>query len=162
MKHITFIRHAKSNHVMGLRDHDRPLNERGLMDAPLMAERLNAEQFAPDIMYSSTALRALNTAQLIRDGIRSDIPLIEDALLYHAFIHDYTRFIHELDDAHSHIAIVGHNPTITMMVNLLSKENVTDSMPTCCVVTITFAETDSWQSISPHTGIVNRYMVPVQ
>jgi len=93
MKQITFIRHAKSNHVMGLRDHDRPLNERGLTDAPLMAERLKTEQFSPDIMYSSTALRALNTAQLIRDGIKPDTPLIEDALLYHAFIHDYTRFI---------------------------------------------------------------------
>ncbi|GDX63588.1 MAG: SixA phosphatase family protein [Ignavibacteria bacterium] len=162
MKQITFIRHAKSNHVMGLRDHDRPLNERGLTDAPLMAERLKTEQFSPDIMYSSTALRALNTAQLIRDGIKPDTPLIEDALLYHAFIHDYTRFIHELDDTNSHIAIVGHNPTITMMVNLLSKENVTDSMPTCCVVTITFAEADSWQLISPHTGIVNRFMVPVE
>jgi phosphohistidine phosphatase len=147
---------------MGLRDHDRPLNERGLTDAPLMAERLKTEQFSPDIMYSSTALRALNTAQLIRDGIKPDTPLIEDALLYHAFIHDYTRFIHELDDTNSHIAIVGHNPTITMMVNLLSKENVTDSMPTCCVVTITFAEADSWQLISPHTGIVNRFMVPVE
>jgi len=162
MKQITFIRHAKSNHVMGLRDHDRPLNERGLTDAPLMAERLKTEQFSPDIMYSSTALRALNTAQLIRDGIKPDTPLIEDALLYHAFIHDYTRFIHELDDTNSHIAIVGHNPTITMMVNLLSKENVTDSMPTCCVVTITFAEAGSWQLISPHTGIVNRFMVPVE
>ncbi len=162
MKQITFIRHAKSNHVMGLCDHDRPLNERGLMDAPLMAARLNEQQLKPDIMYSSTALRALNTAELIRDGIGPNITLIEVPLLYHAFIHDYTRFIHELNDAHSHIAIIGHNPTITMMVNLLSKENVTDSMPTCCLITITFADTKSWQSISPHTGNVNRYMVPGQ
>lgn len=162
MKQITFIRHAKSNHVMGLRDHDRPLNERGLMDAPLMASTLNADHFAPDIIYSSTALRALKTAELIKDGIGPNIPLIDDAILYHAFIHDYTRFIHELKDEHTHVAIVGHNPTITMMVNLLSKENVTDSMPTCCVVTITFADSNSWQSISPHTGIVNRYLVPGQ
>lgn len=160
MKQITFIRHAKSNHIMGLRDHDRPLNERGLIDAPKMAEQLKNEEFHPDIFFASTALRAQTTAQLIRDGIDGEIPLEELSLLYHAFINDYTAFIHQVDNVFEHIVIVGHNPTITMMVNLLSKDNVTDSMPTCCVVSLTFADVDAWRSISPHSGIVTRFAFP--
>ena len=160
MKQITFIRHAKSNHIMGLRDHDRPLNDRGLIDAPLMSERLKAEFFKPDIFFSSTALRALTTAELIRNGIDPLIPLEEHTLLYHAFINDYTAFIHQVDNVFEHIVIVGHNPTITMMVNLLSKDNVTDSMPTCCVVSLTFADVDAWRSISPHSGIMTRFAFP--
>lgn len=162
MKHITFIRHAKSNHVMGLRDHDRPLNDRGFADAPAMAERLKTEGFSPDIFHTSTALRALTTATLIRDCINPMIEVSEHSLLYHAFIHEYTSFIHGLTDHHDHIVIVGHNPTISMIVNLLAKENVIDSMPTCCIITLTFSECTSWTSISPHTGIVSRFIQPSQ
>lgn len=162
MKQITFIRHAKSNHIMGLRDHDRPLNDRGLIDSPLMSERLKAEFFKPDIFFSSTALRALTTAELIRNGIDPLIPLEEHALLYHAFINDYTSFIHQVDDSLSHIVIVGHNPTITLMVNLLARDNVTESMPTCCIVSLAFENCDSWNAISPHMGTIVRYAFPGQ
>lgn len=162
MKQITFIRHAKSNHIMGLRDHDRPLNEQGLSDAPEMAARLKSEGFSPDVFFTSTALRALTTAELIRSGIHSDIPLMEKPILYHAFINDYTQFIHEINDDYHHMAIIGHNPTISMMVNLLAKDHVIDSMPTCCVITLAFENADSWKLISPHTAIVQRYLHPGQ
>jgi phosphohistidine phosphatase len=162
MKQITFIRHAKSNHIMGLRDHDRPLNDRGLMDAPLMAQQLKGEGFHPDIFFSSTALRALSTAKLIRNGIDPQIPLEEHALLYHAFINDYTAFIHQVDDIYNHIVIVGHNPTISMMVNLLARDKVTESMPTCCVVSLVFEDEQSWNQLSPHSGTITRNVSPGQ
>ena len=77
MKHITFIRHAKSNHIMGLRDHDRPLNDRGLHDAPTLAKSLKSDNFHPDVFFTSTALRAQTTAELIRNEIDPQIPLEE-------------------------------------------------------------------------------------
>jgi phosphohistidine phosphatase len=138
---------------MGLRDHDRPLSDRGLDDAPTMAERLQSEGFHPDIFFTSTALRAKTTAELIRNGIDPQIPLEEHALLYHAFINDYT---------YEHIVIVGHNPTITLMVNLLARDNVTESMPTCSIVSLTFENVHSWNAISPHTGIITRHAFPGQ
>jgi len=162
MKHITFIRHAKSNHIMGLRDHDRPLNDRGLEDAPTMAEKLKSEGFHPDVFFSSTALRAQTTAELIRNGIDPQIPLEEHSLLYHAFINDYTAFIHQVKDSYEHIVIVGHNPTITLMVNLLARDNVTESMPTCSIVSLTFEDCSSWNAISPHTGMITRNAFPGQ
>jgi phosphohistidine phosphatase len=162
MKQITFIRHAKSNHIMGLRDHDRPLNDRGFIDAPSMAKRLRAEDFHPDVFFTSTALRAQTTAELIRNGIDIEIPLEEHALLYHAFINDYTAFIHQVEDSHQHIVIVGHNPTITLMVNLLARDNVTESMPTCCIVSLAFEDCTSWNAISPHSGTITRHAFPGQ
>jgi len=58
--------------------------------------------------------------------------------------------------------IVGHNPTITLMVNLLARDNVTESLPTCSVVSLTFEECSSWNAISPHTGLITRNAFPGQ
>jgi phosphohistidine phosphatase len=63
MKKLTLIRHAKSSWIdYGLRDHDRPLAERGIRDAPFMAQLLASRAWLPDALVSSTALRARTTA----------------------------------------------------------------------------------------------------
>ena len=66
MKSLTIVRHAKSSWGdPSLDDHDRPLNGRGQRVAPLMGEVLAMRMKAPDIILSSTALRARNTAGII-------------------------------------------------------------------------------------------------
>ena len=63
MKNIILIRHAKSSWDSPLfKDFDRPLNERGLHDAPIMAKRLLEHKISLDAILSSTALRAKTTA----------------------------------------------------------------------------------------------------
>ena len=65
MKNLILIRHAKSSWDNPWQDdHDRPLAERGLRDAPRMAKRLKQKGIFPDIMLSSTALRAIETAKI--------------------------------------------------------------------------------------------------
>ena len=67
MKTLLLMRHAKSSwDNPGLRDFDRPLNERGLKAAPLMGRYLRAQGIAPDLIVSSPAQRAQQTVNWSR------------------------------------------------------------------------------------------------
>ena len=70
MKTIFLIRHAKSSWDNQLiKDHQRPLNKRGLSDAPIMGERLKKEYPPPEKIISSSAQRAKETAEIIKSII---------------------------------------------------------------------------------------------
>ena len=67
MTTLVLVRHAKSDWGSpSLDDNDRPLNARGMRDAPAQARRLAAALEASDVrldvLLSSTALRARTTA----------------------------------------------------------------------------------------------------
>ena len=71
VKTLDLVRHAKSSwDDPTLADHDRPLNDRGRHDAPMMGRRLHERGFAPDVILSSTAARAQATADGDRGGAR--------------------------------------------------------------------------------------------
>ena len=54
-KELLLVRHAKSSwDDPYLDDHDRPLNERGLRNAPEMGKRLQGWSIRPDVWISST------------------------------------------------------------------------------------------------------------
>ncbi len=70
MKKLYLIRHAKSSwDYPGLNDHERPLNKRGERDAPFMAKILKEKKVKPDLILSSTAVRALEFAKKIADEL---------------------------------------------------------------------------------------------
>ena len=64
MKHLLLVRHAKSSwDNFSVKDFDRPLNERGKKDAPVMAKRLLKKDIMIDAFISSPAKRARKTAE---------------------------------------------------------------------------------------------------
>jgi phosphohistidine phosphatase len=72
MKSVLILRHAKSSWKHPeLSDHDRPLNKRGKRDAPIMGRLLKKEDLVPDIIMTSTAIRARSTAEplAIKEGL---------------------------------------------------------------------------------------------
>ena len=78
MKTLVLARHAKSSwDEPDLEDHDRPLNERGEHDAPRMAKRLAGTGVRPEVILSSTALRALTTAEIFGEVLDLDVELDE-------------------------------------------------------------------------------------
>ena len=82
-----------------LDDHDRPLNERGLRNAPEMGKRMQDWGIRPDVWISSTAVRAITTAEIIANqlGFPNDqIKQTKD--LYHASATELQEFISGLDD----------------------------------------------------------------
>ena len=69
MKTLLVLRHAKSSwNDSALKDHERPLNDRGKRDAPRMGQLLNDHKLTPDLIISSTAKRARKTAKKVADS----------------------------------------------------------------------------------------------
>ena len=83
MKTILLLRHAKSSWKdAGLSDHARPLNKRGLRDAPRMGRLIAEQRLKPELILSSSAVRAMRTAQAVADAINDATPLVEEDELY--------------------------------------------------------------------------------
>ena len=100
MKTLLLMRHAKSSwDDASLDDFDRPLNDRGRAAAPFMGGLLRRENLVPDIVVSSPARRARETAGLVKDaaGIVPDIRL--DDRIYEAAAQTLATVASELDDA---------------------------------------------------------------
>ncbi len=153
MKILTIIRHAKSTwDFPELSDRERPLNDRGLRDAPIMGSRLAAAGFpVPDLIICSPAVRTRETARILAEKLailKSTISFEER--LYHASVGDLLTVIAEQDAAIDHLLIVGHNPGLTEFVNFLSPA-LTSNLPTSGIIAFSINQPD-WKLVSNHLG----------
>jgi phosphohistidine phosphatase len=148
VKQIFIIRHAKSSWAeIGQRDFDRPLNERGVRDAPEMARRLIQRNYKIDLFVSSEANRALMTTKLMMKEMKmTDEKLIVIPELYHAPPSVILSSIQQCDNRHHTIAIVCHNPGITYFANMIEGLAI-DNVPTCGILALQ-AEVNKWEDIS--------------
>lgn len=149
MIRLALVRHAKSDWGdPGLADHDRPLNARGRRDAPVMAARLAVSGFVPDVIVSSTAVRARATAQAFADEF--GVPVSLERRLYAAPGTALLRAAVEIGSAGAaSIMLVAHNPGITELAYALSEERITH-MPTSAVATFAWelhADAHGWHAI---------------
>ncbi|MCC2030834.1 SixA phosphatase family protein [Microbacterium allomyrinae] len=135
---LVLVRHAKSDWGdASLDDHDRPLNERGRRDAPVMAARLAATGFRPEAIVSSTALRARSTAGAF--GAEFDAEVSLDPELYGAS--PRTLLAAAAASGASSVIVVAHDPGMTVLADRLSDGGIAH-MPTCAVATFTWNEQD--------------------
>lgn len=145
MKSIILIRHAKSSWAAEYQtDFERGLNERGLKDAPVMAERLQKRNLSIDGWVSSPANRALSTARIFVRHFEVDpnqILLVPS--LYHASSIDFSTSIESLDNHLKSVVLFSHNPGITEFANLLVPSVKLDNMPTCSMFAAT-ADVADW------------------
>jgi phosphohistidine phosphatase len=148
MKTLLIIRHAKSSWDNALvKDIDRPLNERGKRDAPVMARRLLQKDIKIGLFVSSPAKRARSTAELIiREFGRSEKEILFIPELYHAPVQTFNDTISRLDDRYDSAALFSHNPGITAFVNSLGAIRV-DNMPTCGIFAVRSAAA-SWSEFA--------------
>ena len=146
MKTLFLVRHAKSSRDdPSLPDRDRPLDDRGKQDAPMMGKRLARRDVKPDLLVSSPALRALTTAQLIAGELgyqRKNI--VVDDRLYASSPDDLLAVIRALDKKLDRVMLFGHNPEFTDLTHRLSSEII--DMPTCAVAEFSF-DTKAWSDV---------------
>jgi len=146
MKTIVFIRHAKSSWTdYSLNDFDRPLDNRGLRDAPLMAKLLQSKNINPEVIISSPANRALSTARYFGDKFQLNIQ--NDKALYHGFPENYLDAIAGLNEEVHCVALFGHNPGLTIVANDI-KPGSTDNLPTCGIIIATADDKIPWKDLS--------------
>ena len=97
MKTLLILRHAKSSwKEQDLPDHDRPLNKRGKNDAPRMGKLLKDEDLIPDLIMSSTAVRAKKTAELVAKACKYKGKIVLNHSLGPTFIKERTTFALQL------------------------------------------------------------------
>jgi phosphohistidine phosphatase len=156
MKTLYLVRHAKSSWTdPSLDDQDRPLNKRGMRDAPVMGQRLANYQIRADVIWASPARRAVETARYIASALQippKKIKLRER--LYTSRIDDLLFEITSCPDDVMGLLVVGHNPVITEFANFLiaDKRGVDiDRIPTSGVVAIEFPFA-SWRQIEKKIG----------
>ena len=157
---LFLCRHAKSSWAEpGLSDKERPLNERGKHDAPLMGKVLKNKPESADLIISSPARRALKTAKLISDEIgycRKDI--ITDNRLYMAGTNDFINVIEECGDKYSSIMLFSHNYGITDFANYTGNSGI-ENIPTCGIVKIKF-DFKNWGKIKKEKGKTEYFIYP--
>lgn len=159
MKKIILARHAKSSwEEIGISDFDRPLNKRGLHDAPRMAEYLKENLVFPDMILSSPANRALTTAQYYEKELLAGNRVQTVSSIYEASEKEILNIIHQTPDEIEALMLVGHNPTFTMLANTLANEMIVN-IPTCGVVSIDL-NVKHWQDVKPGVGVLERFDFP--
>ncbi|REG84472.1 SixA phosphatase family protein [Algoriphagus antarcticus] len=130
MKKIILVRHGKSAwNNPNLSDYERPLADRGLDDVPEMGFRLKEKGIFPDLIISSPATRAAQTAEILAEVLH--IPkskLSYDKNLYHASYATILKCIQRQDDTNDLIFVVGHNPGMNDFIDLFGGN--LDNLPT--------------------------------
>ena len=149
MKTLLLIRHAKSSwDDTSLSDFDRPLNERGKVDAPKMGKRLRKNNVKIDAFISSPAKRAKKTAEcFINEYDRNPDEIIFISSLYDASVSDFNAVVKTIDDKYKSAALFSHNPGITLLANELISGADLDNMPTSSVFSVK-ADVEKWKDFS--------------
>ncbi len=112
MKRLHLLRHAKSSwDAPDLDDHDRPLADRGLRVAPLMAEHLAARGLSPDVVLCSTAARARQTFDALAP-LLDGVPVMYERALYVFQGKALIDRLKDLPEDLSEVLVVGHNPAL--------------------------------------------------
>jgi phosphohistidine phosphatase len=152
MRTLYLIRHAKSDWETGLPDEERPLNARGLRNAPLMGQLLQAQGVQPDLIVSSPATRAHHTSRLIAAAVGYPEASIKlEPRIYEAMTATLQDVIQHLPDTAATVFLFGHNPGFTRVANVLCPDLSLDNLPTCGIVAIQFA-VGSWRAVEAGTG----------
>lgn len=152
VKTLFLVRHAKSSWGdASLPDTQRPLNERGQRDAPMMGERLARRGVQPELWLTSPAVRARTTAEILGRKLgRASAGITVDDRLYGATVDTLLDVVHALDDRLKVVMLFGHNPGLSELAHRLSAQIT--HLPTCAVTEFKF-DVDSWARIG-HVGPV--------
>lgn len=173
-KRVIILRHAKSDWAdEGLADYDRPLNKRGRSDAPRMGEILALANHVPELIISSPALRAKQTAELVAEACEYKKSAIQwEESLYGASSKDIIATLRQLPDDVMRPLIIGHNPTMEETVaNLctvsagisswgnVGREDFSLQMTTASMACLDI-EIDYWSDLMPGRGILQWFLTP--
>lgn len=146
MKNLILIRHAKSSWETPIQDIDRPLLQRGIMDAHLVSSSILKYIPKTFLLWSSVAKRAADTALIFAQNISFPIEnIVYKDDLYTFDENQLEKVIKSCDNLYESVILFGHNEAITNFVNKFG-DYVLPNVPTSGFVSIQF-EQEQWSSI---------------
>ncbi|SHI43699.1 phosphohistidine phosphatase [Arenibacter nanhaiticus] len=159
MKTLILMRHGKSSWEYKVSDRDRPLMERGIKDAGLVASTFSAAPVKIDAAFSSPANRALHTAMIFLRTVNVPFSQLEVVhQLYDFSGEDVYQFIRNLDNKLETVMIFGHNEAFTHIANSLGNQYI-NNVSTSGLVQLKF-DTNDWNTVEKGTTV--RTLFPKQ
>ena len=164
MKKLTIMRHGKAQprDPANIPDRERLLEERGRKDSRRMGKFYAG--MVPDLIVSSPARRALETAILFAEGAGYNEDIEDDEKIYAAVsANDLLTVLREQEG--DHVLIVVHNPPISALVPLLDGQENRSIIEKLYLVTaatahIVFKELDNWQNLQEKSGQLRALLSP--
>lgn len=157
MKKLILIRHAEAEPASGnIRDFNRSLTTSGKRDAAKMAALLLNKGSVPQVIISSSAPRALTTAQIFTTTV--GLKQAEtNAEIYEATADTLLQIVNNLNEQYNIVALTGHNPGVSNLLYQLTSKITT--MPTSAFAEIEL-EVDTWAEVSSDFGKLTEYCYP--
>ncbi|HTX88313.1 MAG TPA: histidine phosphatase family protein [Bacteroidales bacterium] len=160
MKFLYLIRHAKSSwDEPGTGDAERPLLKKGIDKTRKVIRFLNDRSIKADLIISSPAVRAFETAKLVAAGTgypESGIRI--EKAIYEGDPAEMAELISGTPDKVGSLMVFGHNPSITGLANRFIHPAI-EMLPTTGVVCISF-DTGSWDKISTAKAVKSFVVYP--
>lgn len=149
MKTLLVMRHGKSSWKdADLIDHDRPLNKRGKKNVPLVGKILRTERIVPELILTSSARRASDTAEGVAESSGYTPEIQHLPSFYQADLETFYETLSNLSEDIARVMIVGHNPDLEELIEALTGEALI--LPTASLVQIEIP-VQSWHELSPET-----------
>lgn len=168
MKQLYLLRHAhaapESPTMMG--DYERILSDDGILQAEKLSIFMQAEGIFPDFILCSAATRTSQTANIATSGVYSlddaEIPSRFDRKLYLAAADVMLDEIRGMDNDIQRLLVVGHNPGMTELALMLSRDALADFTHDfgTCTMAVFSCDVDNWQDLAPPRSTLQKVFVP--
>ena len=150
MKALYLLRHAKSSwKEPGLQDFERPLNRRGREAAPLVGRFIRKGGLHVDLLLSSPATRARQTAALVKESAGLTAEMLYDERIYEADAGRLLEVVREAAASADALMLVGHNPGMEELLELLTGER--QEMPTAALACVSL-DVKKWGKVRAGAG----------
>ncbi len=161
MKKIYLVRHAKAEdraNTAMLPDKNRNLISKGIMDAAKMGMFLNEKGEKIDLIISSDANRAYQTAKALAEQLKYEVDdIVNDEELYGGGPRAYLSCVNKVPANVSNVLIVGHNPDISYFGEYLTRDDVGAQLSTSSCMVLGFDNLE-WSELGSNTGsFVDRF-----
>ena len=124
-RELLLLRHGKSDWSTGVDDYHRPLKDRGKRGAQRIGVWLAQQKMVPDLIVTSSAERALVTAQKACKAMgNGDEGIQQDKRIYAADIDELLAVLGDCPDTAGRVRLVGHNPGLEELLVWLASEVV--------------------------------------
>lgn len=133
-------------------DQDRPLTERGIQDALLIAKELKRLGVKPDLILCSASVRTWSTALILSRELQVEFQNVRASLAFYESDADtYRQILCGVDDRAESVMLIGHNPTVSEMVREAVGDPSLADFPTSAVFALTLAA-GTWKEMNRKVG----------
>ncbi|MEW1898101.1 SixA phosphatase family protein [Streptomyces albidoflavus] len=162
---IAVVRHAKAE-WSDSSDHERPLTDRGRLDAPAAGSRLAATGLPFGLALCSTATRTRETWRLAVAELPRRPRTVYEERVYEASPGELIAVLNEVDDDVQDLVLIGHNPGVQGITEILAGSAEPQAaalvgrrgFPTAAVALLTF--TGPWKSLEPGSATLTEFWTP--